>query len=501
MVLALIGACATSAAAAVNPDDPQSVRDAYAATLLSNDTVASGWTGGVAGCTPGAETSESAAATIADVNFFREMNRLAPVSLAGPDINAKAQAAALMFEANNQLSHAPPSSWACFTAAGAEAAAKSNIALGISGPATVAAYVDDAGAGNEAVGHRRWILSPRARVFGSGATTRAQALWVVDSPATLGPRPTADIVAWPPAGFVPWQLVYDRWSVASNLAPTADYAQAQVAVTTNGVPLPVTQLPLHPGYGDNTLVFQVGVPPSLRQSGTPTPFDVTVTNVMVNGAARTLSYRTTAIAVDNSAAPTAVATTVTAGTATVSWRAPAVDAGQVTGYRVGVTTATGTPVASLDVDPATFAAGVPGLADGTYRVDVRAVTPQGPNVPASRVFVVGTPSMAVTARPEAPPATRRAPALRGARVLRTRVGRVVRVSLRGTTPIAARVERWQPARRRWVATRRRVVHGLNPGVHSVKLGRFGRGRYRVVVTAPATDERLGAKLAVGFAVR
>ncbi len=499
MALALIGACATSAAAAVNPDDPQSVRDAYAATLMSNDTMTTGWPGSVAGCNAGSESHESAAATIADVNFFREMNRLAPVALAGPEINAKAQAAALMFEANAQLSHAPPSSWACFTAGGAEAAGRSNIALGISGPATVGAYVDDAGTANEAVGHRRWILYPKARVFGSGATSHAQALWVIDSTGA-GTRPASDIVSWPPSGYVPWPVVYDRWSISSNLAPTADYSQAQVSVTAGGVPLAVTPLPPHPGYGDNTLVFQVAVPPTLRQAGTPTTFDVAVGNVLVNGVARSLSYRTTAIAVDNAAAPTAVATNVSAGAATIAWQPPAAGAADVIGYRVAVFNSGGSPVASLDVDAVTRSTVVPGLADGTYRAEVRALTSQGANIPASRMFVVGMPSMAVATRPEAPPA-RMAPALRGARVLRTRAGRVVRVSLLGTTPIATRVERWQPARGRWVATRRRVVRGLHAGVHSVRLGRFGRGRYRVVVTAPRTDAREGAKLALPFAVR
>ena len=34
-----------------------------------------------------------------------------------------------MFSRNNQLSHSPSSSWACYTSAGAQAAGSSNIAL------------------------------------------------------------------------------------------------------------------------------------------------------------------------------------------------------------------------------------------------------------------------------------------------------------------------------------------------------------------------------------
>jgi uncharacterized protein YkwD len=253
-VLLATGLGATTAQAAVNPASPESVRDGYAAMVLAGEGVDTGWSGSTADCRAGSESPTSAAATIATVNYFREMNRLAPVALAGAAVNGKAQAAALMFEANNNISHTPDSSWKCYTQAGAEAAGRSNIALGIAGARTVPAYVEDNGSYNEAVGHRRWILYPRARVFGTGSTTRANALWVVSD--TEGSRPGQDVIAWPPQGYVPWPLVYTRWSVSSNLAPYANYSSARVTVSVAGTKLPVRQLPVHNGYADNTLAFE-----------------------------------------------------------------------------------------------------------------------------------------------------------------------------------------------------------------------------------------------------
>ncbi|HRC06883.1 MAG TPA: hypothetical protein PLV41_01615, partial [Miltoncostaeales bacterium] len=60
IALAGIGlASAGSALGAVNPDDPQSVRDAFATTILANDKISPSWTGSVSGCQAGAESPTS----------------------------------------------------------------------------------------------------------------------------------------------------------------------------------------------------------------------------------------------------------------------------------------------------------------------------------------------------------------------------------------------------------------------------------------------------------
>jgi len=82
--------------------------------------------------------------------------------------STKDQAAALIFGAQGQISHDPPSNWACYSAAGDEAAGSSNIALGASGTSAIDLYMRDPGSNNAAVGHRRWILYPQTQTFGTG---------------------------------------------------------------------------------------------------------------------------------------------------------------------------------------------------------------------------------------------------------------------------------------------------------------------------------------------
>src|SRR5690606_33288084 len=137
---------------------------------------------------------------------------------------------------------------------GAEAAGQSNLALGISGAAAVALYIADPGAGNTALGHRRWILYPRQTEMGSGSTDRSNALWVIGAFGSRPPDP--EFVAWPPDGFVPFDLVYPRWSFSVNTGSTVSMASASVTMTRNGSPVSLTLLPNATGYGDNTLAWE-----------------------------------------------------------------------------------------------------------------------------------------------------------------------------------------------------------------------------------------------------
>ena len=54
-------------------------------------------------------------------------------------------------------------------------------------------------------------------------------------------------MAWPPAGFVPSELVYERWSFSF---PEADFSAATVTMTSEG--LPVTLAIVDSGAGDQT---------------------------------------------------------------------------------------------------------------------------------------------------------------------------------------------------------------------------------------------------------
>jgi hypothetical protein len=209
-----------------------------------------------------------------------------------------------MMMANQQLSHAPPASWLFYTAAGADAASKSNLCFGsLSDPGCVQLYVLDFGANNSAVGHRRWLLYPQTTVMGtgdvpgSGPYQMANALWVIDNATYASPRPTTrdEFVAWPPPGYVPYQVVSPRWSFSY---PGANFNSAIVTMQRNGALLPVRQEIVTNGFGENTIVW---VPDNQDANNFSTPAappqdittTVTVANVLVGGAPRNFTYSVT----------------------------------------------------------------------------------------------------------------------------------------------------------------------------------------------------------------
>lgn len=239
---------------AIDRHNRQSVAAAFRDRLIPNLVVANGWNGNIATCDAGTTSPAHQKATLDTINWFRDFVGLTPVTF-DPVYNAKAQKAALMMDANAKLSHSPPSTWACYSADGAEAASRSNIAFGFAnGPQTIAGYIADPGDNNTAVGHRRWILDPTRHKMGSGTTARSNALWVIG--ATNPPSKDLPVVAWPPDGFFPVQLEpAGRWSLS---IPKADFSTATVTVRDDrGTSYRITVHPVALNRGQNTLAWQV----------------------------------------------------------------------------------------------------------------------------------------------------------------------------------------------------------------------------------------------------
>jgi hypothetical protein len=119
------------------------------------------------------------------------------------------------------------------------------------------------------------------------------------------PRPATrqPYVAWPPEGFVPYQVVYPYWSFALS---NADLSAATVNMTSNGVPVPVAIQPYQSGdennqsgAGEDTLVW---VPMGLDAncecttfpfSGTDTVYSITVSNIAVGASSVSFTYNVT----------------------------------------------------------------------------------------------------------------------------------------------------------------------------------------------------------------
>ncbi|MBI4902483.1 MAG: hypothetical protein HY820_02535 [Acidobacteria bacterium] len=286
------------------------IKTAYETILAPTVPTAVSWTGSVDANNPGTTSQTYKDAVLTRINWFRAMAGV-PANIAlDATYSSKNQKAALMMSANNQLNHFPPTSWKDWSQDGYDAAGKSNLCYGTSypseylsnNPGCVHGYMDDDGANNTAVGHRRWLLVPQTRFMGTGDVTQfplsstsptygsANAIWVQDGHYS-DPRPTTrdTFVAWPPKGYVPYQVVPRRWSVSYA---SANFTSANVTMSVNGVNVPLTKLTVQPpsGYiGENTLVWE----PATDFTGQPssdTTVNVTVTGVSGYPGGSTITY-------------------------------------------------------------------------------------------------------------------------------------------------------------------------------------------------------------------
>ncbi len=273
----------------VNPQSHQASKDFYYDYYIGSEGVSTGWTGDHATCNAGTTTQQYKNAMLMEINYFRAMAGVPANINFYADYSAKAQKAALMMSVNGTLDHSPPTSWTCYSADGAEAAGKSNLALGYSSH-VIAGYMRDSG--TSSLGHRRWILYPQTQVMGTGdipATgpyRAANVLWVFDS-NMWGPRPTTreEFVAWPPPGYVPYQVIYSYWSFAYA---HADFTNATVSMKRAGSPISVTKQSLASGYGENTLVW---TPLNMSWWGEHlVTYTVTISNVLIDDSPRNFTY-------------------------------------------------------------------------------------------------------------------------------------------------------------------------------------------------------------------
>ncbi len=286
----------------VNTASREEVRNFFNAVYAASEGSSTGWTGDLSTCAAGTTDAAFRDLVVLRINYFRAMAGVpAGLVLDGAN-NDKCQEAALMMSANDDLDHFPPPSWLCYTGAGSNAASNSNIAIGNAGPDAIAAYIDDFGFGNEPVGHRRWILYPQTKVMGTGDVPAsppyrsANATWVFDGNFG-GPRPVTrtNFVSWPPPGFAPYQVVFARWSFSY---PDANFTNASVTMTSNGVNVAVTKEPVEMYIGENTLVWHPTALSTAQPYAWPRPtadtvYSITVQNVVISGNTRSFTYSVT----------------------------------------------------------------------------------------------------------------------------------------------------------------------------------------------------------------
>ncbi|MFS2112309.1 CAP domain-containing protein [Sphingomonas sp. Sphisp140] len=264
----------------------------------------------IAACQAGTLKAEVGARVLATLNDIRAHHRLPAVTYAAADEPA-VQQSALMMAANGQLSHFPPSSWACYTSAGATAAGQSNIYLGTGGlrysqdaDILIGWLTDTNNITANNIGHRRWLLYPflstiaYGRVAGVWQTSNradGASIKVINSTQnTAGPLP--DYVAYPfedyPARYFENGALLSFGVIANKSSnfganQTVNFSGATIAVRVRGgAALSVSNISFdNEGYGlPNNLQWSVS---GLTAN---TTYDVTINNVVVNGTARNYSY-------------------------------------------------------------------------------------------------------------------------------------------------------------------------------------------------------------------
>ncbi len=269
----------------------------------------------VATCNPGRLTPAAAQKMMDRLNFLRLLHLLPPVEL-NPAFLDAAQQAALMQVANNALSHEPPPSWRCFTAAGEEGSRLSNLAIGpileLNGTnlgrvlaRQVDIYFAEPGPENVVdVGHRRWNLYPQytqgayAIVHDprAGRVTQANANWIFGFDESV---PDPEFVAFPEKdgylyrleGFSSQPLSAYRWSFSvPSRGGVSDLSQAQVRITDalSGDSVPVSNIRVgDPAFGLETLTYSVGAVQPNRE------YNFEISGIRLNGGPpRTYRYST-----------------------------------------------------------------------------------------------------------------------------------------------------------------------------------------------------------------
>jgi len=214
------------------------------------------WSGSVKTCDAGDLSAAGRANALRQVNLARFLAGL-PAVVNEATLDAKSQACAMLMWANATLSHAPPSSWKCWSQDAVDAAGHANLS---SDPAvkSVLSFLVDGGDNNtDSLGHRRWILSNSLGPIGIGSTGKGPScLWVIGGAGAAGKAWTA----WPPPGVFPLAARNDSyggtldktgWSIQSD---SLNLGKASVSVTESGVNMPVVTRSLAGGYGSKSAI-------------------------------------------------------------------------------------------------------------------------------------------------------------------------------------------------------------------------------------------------------
>jgi hypothetical protein len=289
IILALSALAILGCKKKVNPTPEPTAREIaledYNTNYLGSAVSDPGWTGSTVTCNAGTLPQATHDKVIKRINYFRRMVGLNDNTTLDPSKYGMYQDAALMMKANNALNHTPPDTWTCYTQNGYTGASTSNLALGAHASNAVTLFINDPGASNTSVGHRRWILHSAKTQFSYGSTNSSMSLGVIG--VAGGNTKIPAFIAYPPNGYIPQTLTFPRWSFG---IAGANFSAATVTMTGDSGNIPVTIISAGGSYGDKTIVWEPqGI---VTNSNADVSYTVTVSGIA--GAAQT-SYTYTSI--------------------------------------------------------------------------------------------------------------------------------------------------------------------------------------------------------------
>jgi len=242
------------------------------------------WSGSAAECDPGTVSDEGLDNALRQVNLYRWLADLPPVSHAS-EFNERAQSCALLMHANNSLSHNPPDTWTCYNETAAQAAGASSLSMA-PGVVSVDHYMVDRG-NPTTLGHRRWILSDWLAALGLGSTSRASCMYFDSVFGGSG-----GWTAWPAPGVFPIQAASDEWATLDDTgwsiqSDNIDLGSAEVTIETEGTELSVTVETLLQNYGSSSAI-------SIIPNGWRMQADTTY-SVTVSGLSTEIAYQVSVV--------------------------------------------------------------------------------------------------------------------------------------------------------------------------------------------------------------
>ncbi|EGV27806.1 hypothetical protein ThidrDRAFT_4380 [Thiorhodococcus drewsii AZ1] len=292
----------TGSFGAVDLSNRELSRAFYNLVFLASENIPLEWAGDVDSCDAGTISTDFMDATLLRVNYFRAMAGVPSDVVLSAEGNLMAQQGALMLSANDELNHNPPSTWLCYTPDGAQALDDGSLSGGTNGPGSVYSAFRDNGDNNASTGHRYSTLLPTTTQLGTGDIPelgdhkeRHVSYWVDrDHNAPWGILRDG-FIAWPPPGFVPYPIVFPRWSLFYQ---DADFSAATVEMSKDRAAVPVVIDSRNNDYRQSIVWVPEGYDPGQysqiwNRVEQDTTYSVVVRNVVIGGIARDLSYQVT----------------------------------------------------------------------------------------------------------------------------------------------------------------------------------------------------------------